>query len=393
MRRVDCTPRPHWERTVERQGVVYHHWRDGAELRQYWDESACYVLTPDEADQLRTATDELHGMCLTAVDHVVREGRLAEFGFAASDPAIEAIERSWFASEPTLYGRFDFVFDGTGPPKMLEYNADTPTCLLEAAVASAQWAADTAPSAGQFNAVHDHLVAAWAVLRARLAPGEQAPVLHVLHSGGDRYGEDYFTAVYLQDTARQAGWNALGVRIEDVRWDDASMRFTDGRGGPLSRVFKLYPWEWMLEEDLGEELLASLSTTAWIEPLWKLVLGNKAILPVLWELFPDHPNLLPAYADGPRELTSYASKPLLGREGSNVTLVRSGGTVVTSDGPYASSPMVFQQYAELPQLVPGRYVVVGSWVAGHVACGLTFRESTTPITDERQTFVPHLVQP
>lgn len=37
-----------------------------------------------------------------------------------------------------------------------------------------------------------------------------------------------------------------------------------------------------------------------IEPAWKLVLGNKAILPLLWEMFPDHKNLLPAYFIDPR---------------------------------------------------------------------------------------------
>ena len=390
MRRVASTPRPGWERTVERQGVVYHHWRDGADLRQYWDESACYVLTPAEAEQLRTATDDLHRMCLTAVDHVVREGRLGEFGFAPDDPTAGAIARSWREGEPSLYGRFDLVYDGTGPPRMLEYNADTPTCLLEAAVASAQWAADAHPEAGQSNAVHEHLVAAWAVLRARLAPGQERPVLHVLHSGGDRYGEDYFTAVYLQDTARQGGWDALGVRIEDLSWDGE--RFRDASGQPLRHVFKLYPWEWALEEDLGGALLTSLATTSWVEPLWKLVLGSKAVLPVLWELFPDSPYLLPAYADGPHGMAAYATKPLMGREGSNVTLVRPGGVVAT-EGPYADDPTVWQELAELPQLAPGRHVVVGSWVAGHVACGLTFRESATPITDERQVFVPHLVAP
>lgn len=390
MQRVASPPRPGWERTLERAGVVYHHWRDGETLRQYWDESACYVLRADEARQLREATDALHRMCLTAVDHVVREGRLAEFGLADDDPTAAAVARSWRAGEPSLYGRFDLVWDGSGPPKMLEYNADTPTCLLEAAVASAQWAAEVHPGAAQANALHEHLVAAWAVLRARLAPGQDRPVLHVLHSGADRYGEDYFTAVYLQDTARQAGWDALGVRVEDVQWDGE--RFRDAHGGALRHVFKLYPWEWLLDDDLGGALLQSLPTTSWVEPLWKLVLGSKAVLPVLYELFPDSPYLLPAYADGPHGMAAYATKPLMGREGSNVTLVRPGGVVAT-EGPYAGDPTVWQQLAELPQLAPGRHVVVGSWVAGHVACGLTFRESDTPITDERQVFVPHLVVP
>jgi len=34
--------------------------------------------------------------------------------------------------------------------------------------------------------------------------------------------------------------------------------------------------------------------TLLIEAPWKMVLSNKAILPILWEMFPGHPNRLPA---------------------------------------------------------------------------------------------------
>ena len=33
----------------------------------------------------------------------------------------------------------------------------------------------------------------------------------------------------------------------------------------------------------------------WLEPAWKSIISNKALLPLLWEMFPNHPNLLPAY--------------------------------------------------------------------------------------------------
>ena len=46
----------------------------------------------------------------------------------------------------------------------------------------------------------------------------------------------------------------------------------------------------------------------WIEPVWKMMLSNKAILPVLWELFPGHPNLLPSFFD--RQGGTYVKKPL-----------------------------------------------------------------------------------
>ena len=69
------------------------------------------------------------------------------------------------------------------------------------------------------------------------------------------------------------------------------------------------------------------------EPFWKLILGNKALLPLLWQMYPNHENLLPAYFDDPKsELTAvgkedefsklkhFVSKPLFGREGLGVML-------------------------------------------------------------------------
>ena len=54
-------------------------------------------------------------------------------------------------------------------------------------------------------------------------------------------------------------------------------------------------------------------------------LSNKGILPLLWEMFPDHPNLLPAYFEDDPESgklgDSFARKPLYSREGANVALV------------------------------------------------------------------------
>ena len=61
-------------------------------------------------------------------------------------------------------------------------------------------------------------------------------------------------------------------------------------------VYKLYPWEWVLGDDFGKHVIRSLPETTWIEPLWKTLLSNKALLAVLWEMYPGHPNLLPGLA-------------------------------------------------------------------------------------------------
>lgn len=131
-------------------------------------------------------------------------------------------------------------------------------------------------------------------------------------------------------------------------------------------------------------------TTCWIEPLWKMLLSNKALLAILWELFPEHPNLLPAYLDGPRELADeggYVAKPLLGREGAGVTLHEPGGEPFTAldDERYC-----FQGLAPLPDF-DGNRVVLGAWVVEDEAAGLGIRESAGPVTDEYARFLPHVI--
>ena len=55
----------------------------------------------------------------------------------------------------------------------------------------------------------------------------------------------------------------------------------------------------MFREAFGAQLQGA--PTRWIEPPWKAILSNKGILPLLWEMFPGHPNLLPAFfEDDPR---------------------------------------------------------------------------------------------
>ena len=96
----------------------------------------------------------------------------------------------------------------------------------------------------------------------------------------------------------------------------------------------------------------------------------------MWELYPGHPNLLEARFDGPGPLTSWVRKPLLGREGANITMHRPESDFET-DGEYGSEGFVYQDLARIGSF-DGKYPVVGSWVIGHepgnAAAGIGIRE-------------------
>jgi glutathionylspermidine synthase len=148
----------------------------------------------------------------------------------------------------------------------------------------------------------------------------------------------------------------------------------------------------MFREQFGASLPGA--STRWIEPPWKAILSSKGILPLLWSMFPRHPNLLPAYfADDPGGAMlgdSYVTKPLHSREGANVEIVIGGSVVDADDGPYGDEPKILQAVAPLP-VFGGNHAVLGSWIAGGIPAGLSVREDAGPITSNKSRFLPHAI--
>ena len=375
MQRRVIRPRDGWERTVEEQGLIYHHTNDGV----YWDESAFYAFTRREVDELEAATNEIQRIALEAGQHIIDEKRFAEFGIPAA--AVDAIVWAWNAEPPAIYGRLDLAYDGGHQPKLLEYNADTPTALLEASVVQWYWLKDTQSGADQFNSIHERLVAKWKELKEYLTGRLY------FAAAEDVQAEDLMTTTYLRDTATEAGLETAALLMKDIGWDATARQFVDLDNLPMQSIFKLYPWEWLVHEEFGAHLLETYRNVQWIEPIWKMLWSNKALLAVLWELFPNHPNLLPAYLDGPRDLTRYVKKPKLGREGANMTFV--GDSTIETKGDYGEEGFVWQALAPVPTF-DGNHPVIGSWLVDGVSCGMGIRESAGPITDNTSRFVPHM---
>ena len=128
MKRLTIKPRPEWEKKVEEVGLIYHH----TEGRPYWNESAYYSFSSPEIDRIEAATNELQEMCLKAGQHVIDNNRFNELSIP--DVAIPVIKHAWENEPPAIYGRFDLAYDDQ-ELKLLEYNADTPTALVEASLA------------------------------------------------------------------------------------------------------------------------------------------------------------------------------------------------------------------------------------------------------------------
>lgn len=376
MERISIVPRNNWQKEVEKLGFGFHTLDV-----PYWDESVYYKFTMDEILSIEKATGELWDMCLKAVQHVIDNNFYSRFGIPVSFK--NYIESSWNNDVPAIYGRFDFCYNN-GVLKMLEFNADTPTSLYESGVVQWQWLQGFDDKKDQFNSIQDKLITYWKYLAEYLNPG-------ILHFTCVKQSlEDLTTTEYMRDCAIQAGLITKLVFIDDIGWDENNQLFVDMEDQPIQNIFKLYPWEWMINESFGENILKDQMPVLWIEPAWKMILSNKGILPILWQLYPNHPLLLKASFDGPDSMTDYVKKPLWSREGANISIFKNNAAVQSTKGDYGEEGFIYQELAELPKFGAG-YPMIGSWVIGQEAAGIGIRESDNLITGNTSRFVPHLI--
>jgi glutathionylspermidine synthase len=384
VRRLACRERDDWRATAEACGFDFHT-IDG---ERYWDERAFYAFTLDEIErEIEAPTAEIDAMCLELVGRAIADEKYLR-QLRIPQTFWPLIRDSWLRDEASLYGRIDLSFTGSGPAKLLEYNADTPTSIFEAAVFQWTWLEQgierhiLSSSADQYNSLHERLIEAW----KKFGNGSR---LHLAGTLGN--AEDAGTLAYLEDTAMQAGLQTTLMDIEAIGWRETG-GFVDLENSDIALAFKLYPWEWMFHDAFGEKLKEA--STRWIEPPWKAVLSNKGMLPLLWEMFPGHPNLLPAFFEGDPKAaclgSSFVRKPLLSREGANVALIREGVMLAEQNGPYGAEGYIRQALAPLPNF-SNQYPVLGSWLVDHMPCGLSIREDENPITGNNSRFLPHAI--
>lgn len=379
MRRLLMQERADWRAKAEQVGFTFHT----AEGVPYWDERAAFAFSLAEIeDDIEGPSAELEAMALDFVGRAVGDEAILT-SLAIPREFWGAIHESWQRGDRNLYGRFDFAFDGQGPAKLLEYNADTPTALFEASVVQWHWMEERFPALDQWNSIHEALIERWALIGASIGASANGARVHFACSPED--DDDLLTTAYLQDTASQAGLDTRFIRLLDIGCDGA--RFVDLDGGDVRTLFKLWPWDWLAREPFFADL-ARLGPAV-VEPAWRIIPASKGILAILHELYPGHPLLLPASLV-PGELQgTVIRKPMLGREGANMIITSAAGLTQT-DGPYGTMAAIEQAFAPLPTF-DGWHPVLGVWMVGGAPRGLGIREDRSLVTGRGASFVPHVI--
>lgn len=384
MQRIPVTERPDLARAAAEHGLEFHADKGIAG----WDESAYYQFTLRQIEEdLEGPAEEIERLCFQVVERAVNDETVLQ-RLKIAESFWDYVAESWRNGEKNLYGRMDLSYDGQGPAKLLEYNADTPTALYESAVFQWEWL-EQATEQGlipdgcdQFNDLHESIVQTFPLLG----------IEGLTHFACNQdIEDDKGTLEYLEECAREAGLETCFLAMEDIGIDDQE-RFTDLDERVITTLIKLYPWEWIMGEAFGRHV--PTSGVRFIEPPWKVILSNKGLLPLLWEMFEGHPNLLPAYFEGDPGATRIAGdtvrKPLLSRQGANIEIIRDGKTQTRSDGPYGGTDHIVQGFHPLPEF-GGIYPLVGCWLVASKAVGLCIREDRTLVTSKDARFIPHII--
>ena len=243
MQRIPCPERDDWQATAESSGFTFHTING----ERYWDERAYYAFTLNEIERrIEAPTAEIDAMCLELVGRTIDDEKYLR-RLKIPEAFWPLLSESWRRGDASLYGRLDLSYDGWSPAKLLEYNADTPTSIFEAAVFQWTWLEQAMERniipkrADQFNSIHERLIDAWKKHGARK---------HLHLAGMTDNTEDAGTLAYLQDTASQAGLKTTLMDIKDVGLGGDG-RFVDLDDRGIELAFKLYPWEWMFQDTFG----------------------------------------------------------------------------------------------------------------------------------------------
>ena len=364
-----------------------------------------FTITESAEQELIKATNELHLMYLHATDKVMKDDSLLAL-FDIPKILWPRLRLSWQRRRHHMItGRMDFCMDERGL-KVYEYNADSASCHTEGGLILEQWLKQGYYGTGHNPAENllDELAGAWKHSRAR-------PFVHIMQ---DKDLEENYHAQFIQRSLTQAGFESkILFGLDELRWDAAG-QLIDADGRLVNCVWKTWAWETAIEQvrEVSADEYAAVPIRTGppnnevrlidvllrpevlvFEPLWTVIPGNKAILPVLWSLFPNHRYLLDTDFVVNEQLaeSGYAVKPISGRCGNNIDLIGPQDEVLDkTSGQFFDRKNIYQQLWCLPK-VDGKYIQVCTFTVGGNYGGTCLRGDDSLVVKKESDIEPLIV--
>jgi glutathionylspermidine amidase/synthetase len=354
-----------------------------------------YCVSATALAELRRATNELHALFMHATNYVLGDdARLERFNIPRA--LWTRIHDSWDNRRTQMItGRFDFAMSERGL-KVYEYNCDSASCHMETGKVQGKWARHFGCDEGYDpgRKLHELLRDAW----------RHSDVDEMLHIMQDDDPEETYHALFMQEAMEEAGIRSKIINgVSSLCWA-ADGGILDADGQRVRWVWKTWAWETALDQLRAEceaddvkipnyrdgrmpehpprlvDVLLRKEVMVY-EPLWTLIPSNKAILPVLWSMFPDYPYLLESAYELTDDLAKkgYVAKPIVGRGGANVSIYdREQHLRAETGGQFDDRDQVYQAYFPLPQ-AGGYNVQVSTFSAAGRYAGACVRVDESPV--------------
>lgn len=403
---IDGEPSTDWLDPSAPEDEAYMACMDGARLTCKTEDADKYItITTTALTEAKRATNELHAMFMHATNYVLRDDALLS-RFNLPQALWPRLHQSWDNRRNEMVtGRFDFAISGAGGLKVYEYNCDSASCHMETGKVQGLWAAQAGCDVGRCpgDPLFPALVEAW----------REAEVNGLIHIMQDRDGEESYHALYMQRAIEEAGLKSKVIKgLSNLRWGEAG-EVLDCDGIPITWVWKTWSWETALDQirdqinDDDEKLRLSQTidratqaprlvdvllrqSVMVYEPLWSLIPSNKAILPVLWLLYPDHPYLLECHFELTPSLqsTGYVAKPIVGRCGHNISLFDHRNHLLDETaGKFDDRDIIYQALAPLP-VIDGKNVQLCTFSVDGTYAGACVRVDKSKIITTDSDILP-----
>jgi len=353
------------------------------------------LITQSEQVAFKLASGSVYKMYANTLDELVKKRKLDTFDLP--EEMLLLIEYSWRNKHQHIIGRFDFG-DGVDAdePKLLEYNADTPTLVPESGMLQQAFKAMySKPDVAQFNTLDEDLVAGFNKLADTNATSHHSILFTSLG-----YEEDRANLQPLMDAAATAGFDVAYADLPDIDFDEDEGIFLESNSGEFVQydyLYKLVPWEFIcFEEPELLKILYKLVTKDLVyvlNPAYTIIFQSKQFLENVYDKFPSSKYLLKTKSDR----SFFASqrcveKVIFGRLGENIKVYSENDIVIEkTGGDFGHFPSVFQEFAELYKDEDGDLYQASVFTVNGVPSCLSFRRGEKLIIDDDAEFIPHFI--
>ena len=208
---------------------------------------------------------------------------------------IKSCKNFWEGDGKQITNRLEFGFHGR-TVKVLSFNGDTIEGLFEATELQDKYAAYHGLDFSQSTS-HE--------IRDNLTHQVSNAINGFVHIYVDSNQRNEIHALYIQKLIAETGYESRFIRDISEISTNAEGKFLDNEGREIKIVWKVCDWEKVFEDyekprdgtSLKMSDLLLCEEIKVLEPIWKVIASSPALLPIVWELSPNHSSLLRAEWD------------------------------------------------------------------------------------------------